>query len=67
MIKSGKFRALIGFLNFPMKVHITYGDQVLRINASDLPGLRAVVKKAIKKAEQLGPTDEDKQTGNIIS
>lgn len=66
MIKSGKFQAFVGFTTFPMKVNITYKGQVLSVNASDLPNLRAVVKKAIVKAKQLAPSEEDKQTGNIL-
>lgn len=67
MLKSGKFQDFVGFTTFPMKVNITYKEQVLSVCASDLPHLRAIVKKAIKKAEQLAPSEEDKQQGNIIA
>lgn len=63
---SGKFKVYVSFNSFPMMVHIIYKDQVLKVNAADLPFLYAVVKKAIVKAEQLAPSDEDKKEGNIL-
>lgn len=63
---SGKFKVMIGFNQYPMMAHIVYKDQVLKVNVSDLPCLLAIVKKAILKADQLSPTDEDKNQGNCL-
>lgn len=61
-IESGKFKAFVGFMNFPATTTIVYRDSLkLEILSSDLRSLRTVVDRAIKKAEQLAPTDEDRE------
>lgn len=61
-IKSGNFAAYVSFNIFPMKVTIAHkGQVVLKCNASELKNLRAVIKRAIQKAEQTAPSEEDKE------
>lgn len=61
MIESGKFKIFVGFSTFPLKASIVYKDSMkLEVSVADLPALRAAVKKAIKKAQEYAPTEEEK-------
>jgi hypothetical protein len=61
-IESGKFKAFVGFTEFPLKTTIVYRDSLkLEILSSDLRSLRTVIDRAIEKTKQLAPSDEDRE------
>lgn len=61
-IKSGKFAAYVSFNIFPMRITIAFNDTLIgKFSLSELKCLRAVIKRAIKKAEQTAPTEDDKE------
>lgn len=62
MIKSGKFQAYVSFGVYPLHINIAFKEQLIgKFTLTELKNLRAVTKRAIQKAEQTAPSEEDKE------